>query len=116
MKRAVFLVLCMTVLIISCFAKDQNIIGVWSLYNGSSDYRGGKTYEIYYKYDDYHVKLDNDFDFRAFYDSEAKTLYYVVEGYGPNGPLEKLVFEMGFLRQYTLYQGIWIKHQLYKRQ
>lgn len=61
------------------------------------------------------LKVYSEYKIKAFYDKTLKELFYVSQGFGPDGSLEKLKIENGKLRSYAIYNDEWEIGDLYYR-
>lgn len=108
-------ILAILLMISVCLIAQDLLSGKWEVQNPGPTFKGFTNYEIYLKDEQYLVKLMSAYNVRGFYTNSEKAIYFVIEGFGPDGPLMKLVFEKNLLREYSLENGEWVLGHLYKK-
>jgi hypothetical protein len=96
---------------------QEDITGKYVILNPPKDFLGTKQYEIKQKENkEYSIVVNDVFSVRAFYDKENNEMYFVMEGFGPDGPLIKLKLELNQMTVFSLENGKWNQINRYRKQ
>lgn len=95
---------------------DNNIVGMWKITNPPNKFQGTSEYVIRKdEQSEYYLYVNKAIEVKGKYKESENALYFQITGFGPDGPMEKVLVNEGQLISYYLENEKWIKLYQYHK-